>query len=230
LFWLGEFDELENPEHGKVFDASYSWNWMHKTREFCEKNLPIETLDTLLNRYSSIGDSSMRAWFTTNHDENSWNGTEYDKYGVAALPLAVFSATWNGVPLLYSGQELPNKKKLEFFEKDVIAWNGKFELAPFYKTLLTLHSNNPALRGGDKAVSTHRLKTSADDKVFAYVRKNGDRAVVVLLNLSKENADFQLTDDAGNGSYKDVFNGQDQLVSMGSKYQLAAGGYLVFEK
>lgn len=230
LFWLGEFDELENPEHGKVFDASYSWNWMHKTREFCEKNLAIETLDTLLNRYSAIGDSSMRAWFTTNHDENSWNGTEYDKYGVAALPLAVFSATWNGVPLLYSGQELPNKKKLEFFEKDVIKWNGKYELAAFYKTLLTLHSKNPALRAGDKSVSTHRLKTSADDKVFAYVRKNGDRAVLVLLNLSKESADFQLTDEAGNGTYKDVFSGSEQQVNTTSKYQLAAGGYLVFEK
>jgi glycosidase len=49
----------------------------------------------------------MRAWFTSNHDENSWNGTEYEKYGEMAKPLAVFSATWDGVPLMYSGQELP---------------------------------------------------------------------------------------------------------------------------
>ena len=62
----------------------------------------------------------MRAWFTANHDENSWNGTEYEKYGVITKPMAVFSATWNGVPLLYSGQELPNMKRLEFFEKDAI--------------------------------------------------------------------------------------------------------------
>ncbi|MCH5598818.1 alpha-amylase family glycosyl hydrolase [Niabella ginsengisoli] len=34
LFWLGEFDELENPDYGKVFDASYSWKWMHKTKDF----------------------------------------------------------------------------------------------------------------------------------------------------------------------------------------------------
>ena len=114
LFWLGEFDELDNPGYGEVFDASYSWSWMHKTQDFYQQQLPFSVLDSLLHRYSSIGDSSMRAWFTTNHDENSWNGTEYDKYGSMAPALAVFSATWNGVPLLYSGQELPNRKMLQF--------------------------------------------------------------------------------------------------------------------
>jgi hypothetical protein len=82
-----------------------------------QKNEPLQELKDLLIQYSNIGDASMRAWFTANHDENSWNGTEYEKYGVIAKPMAVFSATWNGVPLLYSGQELPNMKRLEFLKK-----------------------------------------------------------------------------------------------------------------
>ena len=40
-------------------------------------------------------------------------------------PLAVFSCTWNGIPLIYSGQELPNLKRLKFFEKDAIDWTGE---------------------------------------------------------------------------------------------------------
>ena len=67
----------------------------------------------------------MRTWFTSNHDENSWNGTEYEKYGDMAKALAVFSCTWNGIPLIYSGQELPNLKRLKFFEKDAIDWTGE---------------------------------------------------------------------------------------------------------
>jgi hypothetical protein len=162
MFWLGEFDELEDPDYGKIFDASYSWIWMHKTNVFYQDRLPLQVLDSLLERYGAIGDGSMRAWFTTNHDENSWNGTEYDKYGKMAGALAVFSATWNGVPLLYSGQELPNMKKLEFFEKDVIQWTGMYELQDFYKTLLNLHSDHPALRAGDNEVKTYRLTTTDD--------------------------------------------------------------------
>lgn len=207
LFWLGEFDELENPEYGQVFDASYTWSWMHKTKDFYQQRLPLNTLDTLLHRYSSIGDASMRAWFTTNHDENSWNGTEYEKYGDMAPALAVFSATWNGVPLLYSGQELPNKKRLEFFEKDPIAWTGKNELHDFYKKLLELKSSHPALRGGDTTVTTYRLETNHNDKVLAFLRKKEDKEVLVILNFSGDTLpDLSVQDGQVKGIFTGLFN------------------------
>ncbi|MFV0339368.1 MAG: alpha-amylase family glycosyl hydrolase, partial [Parachlamydiaceae bacterium] len=78
IFWLGEYDELENPDYGAIFDASYSWIWMHKTEDYAKGNLSLDELRNLLVQYSNIGDSSMRTWFTSNHDENSWNGTEYE--------------------------------------------------------------------------------------------------------------------------------------------------------
>ena len=104
---------------------AYTWTWMHKTEDFYKKHLPLDVLDTVLKQYDAIGDASMRTWFTSNHDENSWNGSEYEKYGDMAKALAVFSCTWNGIPLIYSGQELPNLKRLKFFEKDAIDWTGE---------------------------------------------------------------------------------------------------------
>ncbi len=230
LFWLGEFDELENPDYGQVFDASYSWNWMHKTREFYQQHLPLSVLDSLLRRYSAIGDSSMRAWFTTNHDENSWNGTEYDKYGDMARALAVFSATWNGVPLLYSGQEMPNKKKLEFFEKDAIQWNGTYELQDFYHTLLDLHATNPALRGGDAEVSTHLVDHSAIDKAYLYLRAKGDSRVFVALNLSREVVNIELKDTMVSGQYKDAFTGETVSLQEHSHLLLQPWEYRVLAR
>lgn len=231
LFWLGEFDEIENPEYGKVFDASYIWSWMHKTREFNEGKASFADLKNLLHKYSDIGDGSMRAWFTSNHDENTWNGTEYEKYGVFAKPLAVFSITWNGVPLIYNGQELPLKtKRLEFFEKDPIPWAGKNELHDFYKTLLNLKSANPALRGGDPAVTTYLLKTTADDKVMAYVRKNGNNEVLTVLNFSKEPVSFQITDDHLNGKFFDAFTGSTRNFTQDKGFNLPVSGYGVFKK
>lgn len=230
LFFIGEFDELDNPEYGKVFDASYSWTWMHKTEDYYKKNLPLSDLKDLLMKYSALGDDSMRAWFTTNHDENTWNGTEYEKYGVIAKPLAVFSATWNGIPLLYSGQELPNMKRLEFFEKDVINWNGNNQMAPFYKTLLNLKSSNSALRGGDTNVTTYLLRTSADDKILAYLRKNGKDEVLVVLNMSKDPVNFTLNDENVSGSFKNVFDQSKQDFSRDKRFEMKAGDYAVFEK
>lgn len=229
LFWLGEFDELENPDYGKVFDASYSWTWMHKTKDFYQQHLPLADLDSLLKRYSAIGDSSMRAWFTTNHDENSWNGTEYDKYGDMAKALAVFSATWNGVPLLYSGQELPNKKKLEFFEKDVIQWTGKNELHDFYKTLLGLHADNSALRGGDASVTTYQLYTNEANNVLAYLRKKNEHEVLVILNLSNHSLPgFAISDEHVAGNYKNVFSGEAQDFNKEKNVSLQPWDYKVY--
>ncbi|MGZ8516583.1 MAG: alpha-amylase family glycosyl hydrolase [Chitinophagaceae bacterium] len=231
LFWLGEFDELENPDYGNVFDASYTWTWMHKTRDFYQNHLPLNVLDSLLLRYSNIGDGSMRAWFTSNHDENSWNGTEYDKYGKMAKALAVFSATWNGIPLLYSGQELPNLRKLEFFEKDAIAWTGKYELQAFYKTLLNLHSGHPALRTGDSKGMTYRLNTTSNEHILAYLRKNGDKEVLVVLNLSaKELINLEITDEHVKGDFRNVFSGEKKDFSKDKKVVMQAWEYVVYEK
>jgi len=230
LFWIGEFDELESPEYGKVFDASYSWKWMHKSAEFYKDNQPIHELIDLLRKYSQIGDSSMRAWFTSNHDENSWNGTEYEKYGDITKPMAIFSATWNGIPLLYSGQELPNLKRLEFFEKDPIEWTNHCEMADFYKTLLNLKSSNPALRGGDSNVVTYLLNTSANDKIFAYIRKNKWNEVLVVLNFSKENVEFTIEDENVTGAFKNIFDGTKRDFNNGKNFSFKVSDYAVFEK
>lgn len=230
LFWIGEYDELENPEYGKVFDASYSWKWMHQSADYYKKNEPIVKLTDLLKKYSDIGDNSMRAWFTSNHDENTWNGTEYEKYGDITKSMAVFSATWNGVPLLYSGQELPNLKRLEFFEKDVINWSGEYQMADFYKTLLDLKSSNPALRGGDASVTTYLLNTTANDKILAYLRKKGNDEVLVVLNLSKENVKFNILDKNVKGNFKNVFDKSKRDFNQGKEFDFKVSDYQVFEK
>ena len=173
----------------------------------------------------------MRAWFTTNHDENSWNGTEYEKYGDMAKSLAVFSCTWNGVPLIYSGQELPLKdKRLKFFDKDPIPWTGHYELHDFYKTLLHLHSSNPALRGGDPSAQTIKLATTADDKIFAYLRKNGNDEVLVVLNWSRDTVTFDITDTRLNGSFNEVFSGTLKELAASKSFSMQPWDYLVYTK
>ena len=232
LFFLGEFDELDNPEYGKVFDASYSWTWMHKTKDFYQNKLPLSELTNLLAKYTAIGDGSMRAWFTSNHDENTWNGTEYEKYGEMAKPLAVFSATWNGVPLMYNGQELPLlNKRLEFFEKDPIPWNGENKLNNFYQKLFDLKYKNPALRGGDANATTKILQTNAPDKVLAYLRKNGNDEVLVILNLSDtQHLKLQILDEAVKGKYKSIFSGLTTDFDAKPTIEMYKWEHIVFEK
>ena len=80
LFWLAESDPLENPDYYNAFDACYTWTWMHQTADFYKNHQNKNVLDGILNRYNLNGNKeNIKLWFTSNHDENSWNGTEYEK-------------------------------------------------------------------------------------------------------------------------------------------------------
>lgn len=232
LFWLGEMDGIDNGEYLSVFDAAYTWNWMHRTKDFYENKIPIADLERLLWKYSkSTGDTSLLLWFTTNHDENSWNGSEYEKYGRVAHSLAVFSFTWNGIPLIYSGQEIPNLKRLAFFDKDPLDWKSKSpQLEDFYKTLIALRDRNPALAAGDSSVTTHMINTGQN--ILAYLRKKGDNEVLVLLNFSKYELTLALENPVLNGEYKSVFAENTDLKFDNGKgmLKIAAWEYQVYEK
>ena len=231
LFWLAEADAIDHSNYYQAFDAIYTWTWMHKTAEFYKDHWAVDSLKNILYHYNSIGDKdAIKLWFTSNHDENSWNGTEYEKYGDAAKAFAVHSFTWNGIPLIYSGQELPNLKRLQFFEKDVIEWNGQYELHEFYQKLLMLRKSNPALRTGDAAVMTYMVNATANESLIAYLRKNGESEVLVFLNMTRQEIQFTIEDEKVNGVYLDVFNGVDANLSVDKKIELAAWGYKVFER
>lgn len=225
LFWLAEADPLDHPDYMQVFDAAYTWTWMHKTEEWYKKNLPLAVLTSVLDRYENA--PGIKAWFTSNHDENSWNGTEYEKYGDAAKPLAVLSCTWQGIPLIYSGQELPNKKRLKFFDKDVIDWKKNCELNDFYQTLLTLHQTQPAL---NVESPVFRLHTSCDDNVLAFLRKKENSEVVVIINFSNHLVRFDLQDNWVKGKFKEAFSKAGNNFTISKSFELKAWEYLVYVK
>lgn len=226
LFWLAESDD---PNYFEVFDAGYAWNWMHASLKFIKNELNLEDMMAVLSQYERqypVG--SRHLFFTTNHDENSWNGTEYEKYGEAARPLAVFSYTWNGIPLTYSGQEIPNQKRLKFFEKDHIDWPQDCKLHGFYQALNRFRKENVIFREYPAADPT-RISTNHDRKVLCYASVAGAEQVVVLLNFSGEELNVQLSASGVvpvttlNGVYKSVLD--QRSFDLGKEPLIKAGAY-----
>ncbi|MGZ5285944.1 MAG: alpha-amylase family glycosyl hydrolase [Flavisolibacter sp.] len=225
LFWLAEMDPLEHPGYMRVFDAAYSWKWMHKTEDWHKQNLPLYELIKVLEQYRGV--TGYQAWFTSNHDENSWNGTEYEKYGAASLPLAVHSLTWPGIPLIYNGQEIPLQKRLEFFEKDAIYWPDQPVLENFYQRLLLLRKYHPALHAG---ADVYFLPVSAKDQVLAYKRKSANDEVMVFLNLSPEPVHFELQAQWIDGRFKEIFTGQEMVMHTGLRMYIKQWAFQVYKK
>lgn len=204
LFWLGETEDIHYLD---VFDACYAWTWMHETEKFSKGSQTLYGLKQCLIHYQEhFPENTCRLFFTSNHDENSWNGTEYEKYGDLAKVLAILNTTWSGIPLIYSGQELPNLKRLKFFEKDIIEWNDQPALHHFYKKLSALRISHSALNSLEKPVI---IPNSAEQNVFTYLRKSDAAEVVTLLNFSGNSVSVQLGQSEAQGRYTELFSGAE---------------------
>ena len=228
LFWLAECEDLS---YHAVFDISYTWKFLHSMEDFRKNPVSLQGLYDVLQYYNDqFPPQAMRAYFTSNHDENSHSGSEYERLGEAALPFAVFCCTWDGVPLVYSGQELPNRKRLKFFEKDQIDWEMPCVLHDFYKSLLTLRKRNPALRSGDPSVITIKLPNNASQPVMTFLRRRASNEVLVILNLSANTVSLILSTEEVKGSFSNLFSAEEQNINSATVFDLKPWEYRVYEK
>ena len=223
VFMLAEANEPELHEY--AFDMTYAWTMHFIWNEIAQGK---KTVDDLANQYEAektkYNSSDYRLNFTSNHDENSWKGTAFERLGDAAKTFAVFSVTMPGMPLIYSGQEACMNKRLLFFEKDTIDWAKECSFDELYSTLLKLKKENPALWNGDFGGTMERISTTADDKIFAFSRTKDDNQVITILNLSPDEVEFELTNSI-NSDLTELFT--KEVFS--NNYKLESWGYKVFK-
>jgi cyclomaltodextrinase len=223
--------EAENPElHEHAFDMTYAWESHHILKEICKGKMTVDSLDNYYKKEKdNYNPDAYRMFFTTNHDENSWNGTVYERFGNAVETFAVLCGMVKGMPLIYSGQETGMNKPLRFFDKDTIEWK-KSSLRDLYTKLVELKLDNKALWNGLRGGDMKRVKTNKDDKIFSFVREKENNKVFAVFNLSPENQKIEISNDVISGSYKDFLD--DKKISLTSEYsiELPAWGYKVYTK
>ena len=167
----------------------------------------------------------MSANFTSNHDENSWNGTDPEMYGANFENFAVLSATIGGMPLIYNGQESGLDKQLEFFEKDPIEWKD-YKYQDFYTTLVGLKRDEPALWNGDFGGSLEII--DMPEGLYAYKRVKGESEVVVVLNFSNESTTVKLADIGVNENYT-TYN-STKLMITSEEVSFGPNNWVIFVK
>ena len=182
MFMLAESDAVELHTSG-AFDMTYDWSLADQVFKKIGKGEAGAPLlkAWLAKQPAGYPAHAYRMRFTSNHDFNSWHGTDAELYGDAHQALAVLTFTLPGVPLIYNGQEARLDKRLAFFEKDPIAWKG-YELTGFYQQLTALKHRRTALAAGQYGGSVRLLEAPAD--VVAFERRLGNDVVRVAVNLS----------------------------------------------
>ena len=149
-----------------------------------------------------------------------------------ALPLAVFSATWKGLPLIYNGQEIPNFKRLLFFDRDPLQWEGGATLQDFYRKLLGLRKSNAALQCFSDQSKCYHIANSVDHHVFSYVRTQDEEQVIILINFSVwDLPEVEINTWDLEGEYTELFSEENETINGHTQnFSLPAWGYKVLIK
>ena len=216
-----ERDELADP--AETFDANYAWELHHLLNGLAQGKKTVADLkDYVARDLARFGEQAFRLTFTSNHDENSWAGTEFEREGVYANACAVLCFTLPGSqPLIYTGQEIGLDRRLEFFEKDPITdWSAN-EYTTFWKSLVDLKHGNKALRAGEKGGKIDWWEVP--EGIVAFSRELNGNKVIVIANFGKEDYTpvFNLP-----GRFTNHFTGEK--VKSPLQLSLAPGDYVVF--
>lgn len=227
IFMLAESDlrELTN----KAFNVLYNWNLFHCFNDVAQgKKQATDLRNMLQTEIFNFPAHAANLLFISNHDENSWNGSELERLGLALETFAVLIFMLPGFPLIYSGQEAGNAKRLSFFDKDCIEWKDD-KMFGIYEKLTALRTEHPVFAGGATAANFEIIHSSSGWQVLAVKFSAGDNRVLAVLNLGAQPASFHLQCNAQPGKYLELF-GPPIAVMLGEKpcFELEAWQYRVY--
>ena len=228
VFMLAEAFEPELQEH--AFDMTYGWQFKDLFNDIAKGKKSAADLDAYLNgEEKKYNPDSYRMLHITNHDLNSWEGTEFDRLGDATETFLVLSNVIKGMPLIYSGQEAGNHKALAFFERDPIEWKDH-KFRGLYTKLFQLKKTNKALWNGLAGGELVRVHTSNDRAVFAFTRSKDGNEVVGIFNLTNKAQAVTITDPSMQGSFNDPIAGTGVVLPARLKLKLMPWEYRVYAK
>lgn len=237
IFMLAEATEPELAE--RAFDMVYNWPMKDLFSEiaatagqysFQKEGEPMRTFPA---KYAAAIDSLLAVQaeqyppyaytmnMTSNHDLNSWEGTEFERLGAAAPAFAVLSYTLPGMPLIYTGQETGLDRALEFFVKDnPPVWEPRNGYFDFYRSLNALKHSRPELAAGIDGTPLERIYTD-EARIYAFTRAKDGKGTYVVVNLSPDTIALDEVPDLADA--KDVFTGEAAQPSA----QIGPWGYQV---
>jgi len=229
LYMLAE-DDQQISLLSHAFNANYGWQLYNTMNRLAKGQGDARQVASYADRLAkSFPSSTYPLNFTSNHDENAWTGTEYERLGDAVKTMAALSFTLPGMPLIYSGQEAGLNRRLPLFEKDEIGWDD-LTMQTFYKGLVNLKHNNEALWNGNAGGVFHPLE-AGDNHVLAFERTKNDNTVVVVMNLSAEQVATSVKlGETLAGAYTSAPDGEAAELRAEQTVDLAPWAYEIYVK
>lgn len=226
VFMLAEWENRDL--HAEAFDMTYAWSWFDAVHNLCMGKADLGALFVYYSwNEKAFPMDGYRMTFVTNHDKNAWEGTEFENFGPGLEAAIVLSVVGEGLPLIYNGQEAGNPRRLQFFERDPIAWRDH-PLGELYRKLFALKKANTALWNGRWGARMIHVPNSVPARVFSFVRRNPRNKIFAVINFSPETQAVTFSESLYYGAYTETFSGAPVELDGSTALVLEPWSYRVF--
>jgi len=236
-FWNDAINELRKvdpdiimlAEGGKAsltdcgFGLVYGWDFQSKLKDlYAGKCKVSDVFGANGQELSGMASGALRLRYSTNHDQAS-EASPLECYGGedGAMSAFVLATMLEGVPLIYSSQEVAFPKKLDFFSYLPIDFASNADFSQEIAAVTGAYKQTAEARGGT-------LKTYSTGDVATFGRKNGEKSMLVMVNTSAQKVDVKVPMDYAGLAMTDVI--KNTSVKLRSTMTLQPYEYHVFTK
>lgn len=230
LFMLAEAEELNLFD--RAFDMGYAWEIHHMMCDIARGERRVWDLrNTMYADRERYPASAMRMMFTSNHDENSWSGSEFYRFGDALEVMTALTFVWEAaMPLIYTGQEIGYDHTFAFFDRDPITKYQHNEFTERYRKLIALKHSQAALQAGERGGRTIEIENNAKDCLMTFVREVEGSRVVAIMNLSPYTIHASFNNGIYAGEYTNAMTGEKMILPLHLEQDIEPWRYTLLYK
>lgn len=205
------------------FNIVYGWDFQSKLKDVYSGNSKISDIyDVNEQELSGMASGTLRLRYSTNHDQAE-EESSVECYGgeSGAMSAFVLATMLEGVPLIYSSQEVAFPEKLNFFNYQPIDFSSNTDFTQEMAAVITAYKQTANIRGGT-------LKTYSTGDVATFGRKNGEKSMLVMVNTSNKDVEIKVPMDYAGLAMTDVI--KNTSVKLQTTMILQPYEYHIFAK
>jgi glycosidase len=220
LIFLAEGTRADHYAAG--FQMTYAWDFYTAMKNVFAGSAPSTIYTTNTSEYAGVPAGNRKLRFTTNHDQSAWEATPMTLFNgkAGATCASVITTYYNGVPLIYTGQEVGRVSTVPFFSNSPINWTVNLDMQQNYRDMLAFYSQSAVSRYGTAVPYT------ATDVVCFKKVLNADQ-VVVIANVRNATTSYSIPTALLNSTWTNALTGAS--VTLGSTLSLSAYQYVILK-
>ncbi len=220
LIFLAEGTRADHYTAG--FHMTYAWDFYTAMKNVFAGSAPSTIYTTNTSEYANVPAGNRKLRFTTNHDQSAWEATPMTLFNgkAGATCASVITTYYNGVPLIYTGQEVGRVSTVPFFSNSPINWTVNLDMQQNYRDMLAFYSQSAAARYGTPMAY-------ADPNVVCFKKVLYNDQVLVIANVRNTTSNYTVPTALLNSTWTNAITGAP--VTIGSTIALSAFQYLILK-